>query len=70
MVKYLLILKVNIFAVCCYYLLFLVMLVGLVKTKDEFMMAKKNFYKYDVLRGNHFACAKMDLARAHLHNNP
>jgi hypothetical protein len=41
-----------------------------VKTKDKFVMAKKNSYKYYVLEENQFTCAKMDLARAHPHYNP
>jgi hypothetical protein len=41
-----------------------------VKTKKEFVMKKKNRYKYYVLRGNHFACAKMDLAKANPHYDP
>jgi hypothetical protein len=41
-----------------------------VKTKHEFVMAKKNTYKYFMLEENHSACAKMDLARAHPHYDP
>jgi hypothetical protein len=41
-----------------------------VKIKHKFVMAKKNTYKYFVLGGNHSACAKMDLARAHPHYDP
>jgi hypothetical protein len=41
-----------------------------VKQKEEFMMAKKNWYKYYVNSGNHSACAKLDLAKTNPHYNP
>jgi hypothetical protein len=40
------------------------------KRKEDFMMAKKNTYKYFIIGKNYSACAKMDLAKAHPHHNP
>jgi hypothetical protein len=42
----------------------------LVKRKEDFVMAKKNQYKYYMIGGNHSACAKLDLAKANLHYDP
>jgi hypothetical protein len=33
-------------------------------TRENFVMDKKNDYKYYVVDGNHFACARLDLAKA------
>jgi hypothetical protein len=41
-----------------------------VKTKEEFVMERKNRYKYYVLGGNHFACAKINLVKANPHYDP
>jgi hypothetical protein len=43
---------------------------SVVKRKEDFVMARKNSYKYFVIGKNHSACAKMDLARAHLRYAP
>jgi hypothetical protein len=42
----------------------------MVKQKEDFVMAKKNTYKYFVIGGNHSACAKLDLAKANPHYDP
>jgi hypothetical protein len=42
----------------------------IVRQKEEFVMAKKNVYKYYVIGGNYSACEKLDLAKANPHYNP